>query len=665
VRENDFPHWLTSKFCPLLCYDFDMNIHSLSLLPRVFHLRLSFVVSAVILGLLFLLSYAIVGAQPVEPGGLVPCEGTECGACHFIELGNNILNWLIGVMMIIFAIIVAYTGFLLVTSSGNVETKNKVKRMFTNALTGLIILLAAWIVVDTIMRALMVGEEGKIRGYGPWSRIECGAQVTPVAPGTVVGPPAVSPAPSPDDSWEDVIVVVTPVDDSTTVNPGDSTESTQTAPSFGFDWNTTPSLRPGEQSSTGNNETGSSDQGASTGGDEGSGGQTGQIGQNGELEVLLASTIYDCGQLSLDYLAGASNIQGSTLNYTLEEYITRYASRYGTDDALTSAVEESLSEFGNELQVRCVAIAIAGWANYYDEYGLATTYLGTGSCESAVLTVARFSDWTLKLYIAERNDGVCGFATGVYPTYPEDPVEDEGTQEMLLFCSLTDVLNTTVSPEQQKTEDEWKQEFGNDPGGTLTKVIVSIGTYDMSIDCVDFLVDWELWDDEMLQALENQDTLLASIDTLLNEVDDILATTTDPKFEEIRSELVTLAQAVELVSPLDPDAPTLLSSYSSAYLRLRNEVRNTVTVLETKETLLVNIDTLIENIDSITAATTTDLGLAEARLELEALSQEVELVSTADTAAALSLLATYESEYDRLYGVVFPPPAEVIEEEVI
>jgi uncharacterized membrane protein HdeD (DUF308 family) len=125
--------------------------------------------------LLFALSSSVAMAQ-TPPGGLIPCEGAECTACDFVKLGNSLLVWLIGVLMVVFAIIAAYAGFRLVTSAGNVEAKSDAKSKLTNAIIGLIIVLAAWILVDTIMRGLLSGGTGEISGYGPWSKIECGVQ---------------------------------------------------------------------------------------------------------------------------------------------------------------------------------------------------------------------------------------------------------------------------------------------------------------------------------------------------------------------------------------------------------------------------------------------------------------------------------------------------------
>ncbi len=116
----------------------------------------------------------------VSAAGLVPCGGPSepsCGTCEVIAMGNTLITSLIGVLFVVFAIIVVYAGMGLVTSGGNPAAKTAAKSKLTNALIGFIIVLAAWLLVDTIMRGLLTGGDGKIDGT-LWSRVECAVQAT-------------------------------------------------------------------------------------------------------------------------------------------------------------------------------------------------------------------------------------------------------------------------------------------------------------------------------------------------------------------------------------------------------------------------------------------------------------------------------------------------------
>ncbi|USN88533.1 MAG: TrbC/VirB2 family protein [Candidatus Nomurabacteria bacterium] len=120
--------------------------------------------------LLFVSPDASVGA------GLAPnCAGATCGSCDVVAMANNIVKWLIGVLFVIFAIMVAAGGFGLVTSGGNQAAKEAAKSRISNAIIGIVLVLAAWLLVDTLMRALLSGTEGKINGNF-WYTIECTQQ---------------------------------------------------------------------------------------------------------------------------------------------------------------------------------------------------------------------------------------------------------------------------------------------------------------------------------------------------------------------------------------------------------------------------------------------------------------------------------------------------------
>jgi hypothetical protein len=129
--------------------------------------------------LIVLATFAVPDAAIAQ--SFIPCEGSECQACHFVELGNNVIKWLIGFVFLFFAILAVVAGIKLVTSGGNPSAKQAAKSSFTNAFIGLFIVLGAWLLIDTVFRGL-IGGTGEIKGYGPWSEVQCGeGQVTSTA----------------------------------------------------------------------------------------------------------------------------------------------------------------------------------------------------------------------------------------------------------------------------------------------------------------------------------------------------------------------------------------------------------------------------------------------------------------------------------------------------
>ena len=119
---------------------------------------------------------------------LVPCEGTtgqECSFCHLIDLGSNVLNWIFGIVFVIFGVITFVAGIKLATSGGVPAARDDAKKKLSNALVGIIIVFSAWLIVDTLMKALITGGDiGDAIGnseLGMWHSIDCSLGTQPRA----------------------------------------------------------------------------------------------------------------------------------------------------------------------------------------------------------------------------------------------------------------------------------------------------------------------------------------------------------------------------------------------------------------------------------------------------------------------------------------------------
>lgn len=132
--------------------------------------------------LLFILPIDVATAQSTGTG-FVTCTGTDCSACNFVELLNLLIIWLFGIVFVIFAVLMTVAGFGLVTSGGNQSALDAAKTKFSNAIIGILIMMAAWIIVDTLLRGTLAGGAGEITGYGPWAQVQCMNQTTPVEGG--------------------------------------------------------------------------------------------------------------------------------------------------------------------------------------------------------------------------------------------------------------------------------------------------------------------------------------------------------------------------------------------------------------------------------------------------------------------------------------------------
>jgi len=105
--------------------------------------------------------------------GLVPCDGTECNQCHLVRLADNVIGWLIMFLTVVAVIALVIAGFKLVTSGGNPSALQAAKETLINILIGFILVLAAWLIVDTLLKAA-TGQ-----GLEKWGQVECGTQVQP------------------------------------------------------------------------------------------------------------------------------------------------------------------------------------------------------------------------------------------------------------------------------------------------------------------------------------------------------------------------------------------------------------------------------------------------------------------------------------------------------
>ena len=129
---------------------------------------------AVLFAIIFFIAPSIapsiaLAANPL-PGQIVPVSCNEVGGCQSVcdlaTVAQNVLNTGIYVAVFLSAVLFAWAGWLYLTSVAGGEI-SRAKEIFVNVAVGLVIILAGWLVVDTLMRTL-VGNGGS---FGPWNKI--------------------------------------------------------------------------------------------------------------------------------------------------------------------------------------------------------------------------------------------------------------------------------------------------------------------------------------------------------------------------------------------------------------------------------------------------------------------------------------------------------------
>ena len=130
--------------------------------------RIQPLVAAVIVFTIPLLAQA---QGAVNPKGteksIVPCKGVDCNLGSFAELIQNLLNFGIFFASVVAALLFAYAGWLYLSNSvgGGEAAVKKAKSLFWNVAIGYVIILGAWLVVDTLLGSLL----GK--DFGLWNAL--------------------------------------------------------------------------------------------------------------------------------------------------------------------------------------------------------------------------------------------------------------------------------------------------------------------------------------------------------------------------------------------------------------------------------------------------------------------------------------------------------------
>jgi hypothetical protein len=116
---------------------------------------------------------------------LVPCEGTDCNFCHIVDIVNRIVQWVMTISTLLVVLVMAVAGWRLITSGGDASAYEGAKKLFYNAVIGVVILLAAWTMIDTLAK-ILVKDEFQPLVFGPWNSLECGGMTnqdaTPLTP---------------------------------------------------------------------------------------------------------------------------------------------------------------------------------------------------------------------------------------------------------------------------------------------------------------------------------------------------------------------------------------------------------------------------------------------------------------------------------------------------
>lgn len=126
-----------------------------------------------IISLIVLIGFSIF-APIVFAAGLVPCGNPgqkACTVCDFFSMADDIIKYTIKyIVPTVAAILMVVGAFFYMTAGGLASQIKKGHDIITSTVIGVVIVLLAWIIVDSAIKALT----GKSQLLGkPWSTIEC------------------------------------------------------------------------------------------------------------------------------------------------------------------------------------------------------------------------------------------------------------------------------------------------------------------------------------------------------------------------------------------------------------------------------------------------------------------------------------------------------------
>jgi type IV secretory pathway VirB2 component (pilin) len=105
--------------------------------------------------------------------GLVQCEVSEtsalCNLCQLLATVQAVINFLIGLAFLGAVILIAVAGFNMFYTGGNPEKVKKALKSIQSVVVGILIVLCAWAIVNTIIWFL--AKPGSPPTF--WNQINC------------------------------------------------------------------------------------------------------------------------------------------------------------------------------------------------------------------------------------------------------------------------------------------------------------------------------------------------------------------------------------------------------------------------------------------------------------------------------------------------------------
>jgi len=96
-------------------------------------------------------------------------EAAGYGTCEMVSLVNNLIQFIVQMGTLVAVLVFVYAGFIMVTSQGDASKLSRAKGLFVNVVIGFVLILASFLIVNTILAGLLQTGHPAHR----WQTIEC------------------------------------------------------------------------------------------------------------------------------------------------------------------------------------------------------------------------------------------------------------------------------------------------------------------------------------------------------------------------------------------------------------------------------------------------------------------------------------------------------------
>ena len=115
---------------------------------------------------------ACTGGTPITTQiGTKTYDGTHCQLCHFFVMFKGILDFILKLVFVIAILMFVAAGFMFLIGGGDPSRLSAAKQIITSTMWGLVIIFAAWILVNTIF--IFIGVAGWTGLTTNWFKINC------------------------------------------------------------------------------------------------------------------------------------------------------------------------------------------------------------------------------------------------------------------------------------------------------------------------------------------------------------------------------------------------------------------------------------------------------------------------------------------------------------